>query len=297
MKNFLFGTIALMLFLNFATIRVDAFSRFPSVFDDIPEPTVSQELGQWLSVSGQNITDERFYTIVSSGGIPEDIVGFSFENNQISDLSLLLRFDYLQSLWLTNNNIDDLSPLKLMASLSYVDLSGNPVTYEQIEALQQALPNAEIVFRNDFQSTRFINNSDGEFSYNEAPQNLLLTRNGFNFQPLNVTTRVHESLSTGVGWEAGTQVTYRVSNGRITNISVVQFSSAGLLARATREGTTRQFPMVTNTTSFGVVSYFTVNATANPAWSTVRHTITLEADGSTWAWEMRNLFGSLPRLY
>jgi Leucine-rich repeat (LRR) protein len=52
----------------------------------------------------------------------------------------------LKSLRLWNNKITDISVLKGLTNLRWLDLSGNPLTEEQIAELQAALPDCTIYF-------------------------------------------------------------------------------------------------------------------------------------------------------
>jgi len=49
-------------------------------------------------------------------------------NDQISDLSSLTGLTNLERLYLSNNQISDLSPLTELTNLEWLDLSGNPIT-------------------------------------------------------------------------------------------------------------------------------------------------------------------------
>ena len=67
-------------------------------------------------------------------------------NNLIQDLSPLAALKALETLDLHGNQISSLEPLTRMSQLKKVDLSGNPLEAEQIEELRRALPGCEIVF-------------------------------------------------------------------------------------------------------------------------------------------------------
>jgi len=52
----------------------------------------------------------------------------------------------LQALALDGNQIRDLSPLKGLTNLKYLDLTNNPVGEQQIRELKEALPDIEIEY-------------------------------------------------------------------------------------------------------------------------------------------------------
>jgi len=65
-------------------------------------------------------------------------------DNFISDISVLSGLSNLRALILSNNSIDDVSALKVLPGLRRLYLEGNPLTRQQINDLQTALPNCEI---------------------------------------------------------------------------------------------------------------------------------------------------------
>jgi len=67
-------------------------------------------------------------------------------DNQISDIAPPAELAELQSLFLLNNQISDITPLKNLTNMIYLHLSGNPLTQEQIDELQEALPICAIFF-------------------------------------------------------------------------------------------------------------------------------------------------------
>jgi len=82
-------------------------------------------------------------------------------DNEISDISALSGLVNLTMLKLDNNNISDLTPLYTLKQLQVLFIHGNSVELEDIEALQEALPNC-IVDCDDF-STK---HDDGQVAGN-----------------------------------------------------------------------------------------------------------------------------------
>ena len=64
----------------------------------------------------------------------------------VSDLTPLVKLTSLQELYVDNTQVSDLTPLVKLQSLYWLDLSNTPVSEEQVETLQQALPNCEIIW-------------------------------------------------------------------------------------------------------------------------------------------------------
>lgn len=67
-------------------------------------------------------------------------------NNRIEDATPLLHLRTLEVLDLTGNRISSVSVLQQLPSLRWLKLSGNPLTQEQVDELQAALPDCEIIF-------------------------------------------------------------------------------------------------------------------------------------------------------
>jgi len=65
--------------------------------------------------------------------------------NQINDISPLSELAELKIIFLVSNKITDLLPFKQLTELQWLDLSPNPITLEQVEALQTVLPDCTIV--------------------------------------------------------------------------------------------------------------------------------------------------------
>ena len=66
------------------------------------------------------------------------------DGNDISDITPLQYLTNLQLINLSDNNISDITPLKLLTSLQGIALYGNPLTQDQIDDLQNALPHCII---------------------------------------------------------------------------------------------------------------------------------------------------------
>ncbi|MCL2157966.1 MAG: leucine-rich repeat domain-containing protein [Oscillospiraceae bacterium] len=64
--------------------------------------------------------------------------------NQIGDISALENLTNLTNLALTHNQISDITPLANLTNLTFLDLRYNAIYSEQIEALREMLPGAEI---------------------------------------------------------------------------------------------------------------------------------------------------------
>ena len=75
-----------------------------------------------------------------------NLTNLDLDINQIGDISALADLANLTILKLENNNINDIRPLYKLTNLSYLNLKGNPLTHEQIDDLQTALPNCTIDF-------------------------------------------------------------------------------------------------------------------------------------------------------
>lgn len=67
-------------------------------------------------------------------------------SNRITDATPLMYLGRLESLDISGNNISQLSPIKTLSSLTWLNLRGNPITEEQVQELREALPNCEIIF-------------------------------------------------------------------------------------------------------------------------------------------------------
>jgi len=73
-----------------------------------------------------------------------NLTTLGLDMNQISDISPLQSLTNLTALDLRNNKISDISPLMGLKKLETLSLEGNPITLEQIQELEAALPNCII---------------------------------------------------------------------------------------------------------------------------------------------------------
>ena len=70
----------------------------------------------------------------------------NISSHQIIDIVPLASLTSLRELDLSGNQISDLEPLASLTNLQKLDLKGNPLTQEQIDKLQKALPDCKIVW-------------------------------------------------------------------------------------------------------------------------------------------------------
>lgn len=75
-----------------------------------------------------------------------NLTGLDLSKNQIQDISSLANLTNLTSLKLWKNQIQDISVLANLTNLTRLDLSENPINPQDIEWLQQKLPNCKIIF-------------------------------------------------------------------------------------------------------------------------------------------------------
>jgi len=68
----------------------------------------------------------------------------SLQDNNISDISVLAGMTDLMQLSLENNQVNDVSVLLELSNLTHLHIKGNPLVFEQVEELRQALPDTEI---------------------------------------------------------------------------------------------------------------------------------------------------------
>ena len=74
----------------------------------------------------------------------KNLTSLSLENTQVSDLSPLAELKNLKVLWLKHTQVSDLTPLAELKNLEWLNLRSTQVSGEQLQKLQQALPNCEI---------------------------------------------------------------------------------------------------------------------------------------------------------
>ena len=73
------------------------------------------------------------------------VVAVDLSNSKVRDLTPLLGMKNLETLRLDGTQVTDLSPLAELKSLKCVWLHDTPVSAEQLQKLQQALPNCNII--------------------------------------------------------------------------------------------------------------------------------------------------------
>lgn len=73
------------------------------------------------------------------------LTSLTLTSNNIEDVSALRQLTSLRTLYLSGNRITDFSPLHSLTSLTTLDISGMEITEEQLEALQEALPNCAVI--------------------------------------------------------------------------------------------------------------------------------------------------------
>ena len=67
-------------------------------------------------------------------------------NNRISDPTALMYLESLEILDISGNSITSLSPIKQLKNLKKLNVSGNPLSQEEVDALRNELPNCEVIF-------------------------------------------------------------------------------------------------------------------------------------------------------
>lgn len=99
---------------------------------------------QTVNLSNNAITNIYYFQYTESW---RTITYLDLSNNFISDLAAVTNLRNLTTLNLSDNQITDITPLYAMSNLRELYLGGNPLTDDQIYALNAALPNCFIVFR------------------------------------------------------------------------------------------------------------------------------------------------------
>jgi Leucine-rich repeat (LRR) protein len=86
--------------------------------------------GFFVSLINQDITNEQFAEMVSSGEIPHNVTELWLAGNQITDISPLSKLTNLQRLHIggSGNRIDDLTPLANLTSLQTLELVNAQIT-------------------------------------------------------------------------------------------------------------------------------------------------------------------------
>ena len=109
-----------------ATAVTTTMEELQTVMTEI-EVSESQGDATELDVIGQNITTESLEWLIDSGVIPLNVTVLNLSNNQIDDLTPLKIFTELQDLTLTNNQIIDLTPLSEFDNLTTLVLIDNHI--------------------------------------------------------------------------------------------------------------------------------------------------------------------------
>jgi len=74
------------------------------------------------------------------------LISLILAGNQISNLNPLKELNKLRVLDLRGNKIINLEPLKRLKNIKELLLASNPLKYSQIEELEKALPETDIIF-------------------------------------------------------------------------------------------------------------------------------------------------------
>jgi Leucine-rich repeat (LRR) protein len=69
------------------------------------------------------------------------------DENKIVDISPLAELKSLNDLSLKGEPFGDLMPLAKLPKLKYLIVKNSPVSKEQVEELQKALPNCQIIYK------------------------------------------------------------------------------------------------------------------------------------------------------
>lgn len=103
----------------------------------------SMEYLQKLDLSGNSITN---IYVFNYSGSRQTLTELNLSDNALEDITPLSCLKALETLDLSDNSVDSVKTLMSMTGLKKLDLSGNPLTDEQIESLREALPDCEIEF-------------------------------------------------------------------------------------------------------------------------------------------------------
>ena len=94
---------------------------------------------KYLNLAGSRVSD--LTPLAGCGGLTT----LSLRGNDVTDLTPLGFLTGLTTLDLADNRVADLSALYSLTGLSLLDLRGNPLTYDDILALQTALPDCSVL--------------------------------------------------------------------------------------------------------------------------------------------------------
>ena len=116
-----------------------------------------------LSLFGRGITDiqplikfKKLEVLDLGSNEIENIYAFEFfrcplrelriANNRITDSSSLVYLSSLETLDISGNSISSITAIKQLPNLRRLNVSGNPLSQEQVDELRDALPDCEIIF-------------------------------------------------------------------------------------------------------------------------------------------------------
>lgn len=96
-----------------------------------------------LNLSGNGITNIYIFNYSDSR---QTMTELNLANNALEDITPIAGFTALETLDLSGNNISTVQALMNMTGLKKLNLSGNPLTDQQVQTLRDTLPNCEIEF-------------------------------------------------------------------------------------------------------------------------------------------------------
>ena len=96
-----------------------------------------------LDLSGNDITTLYPFEISPSRNT---LIKVNLANNHITDVLSLSSLTAVKELNLKNNQIEVVAALKRLTTLKMLNLSGNPLTWEMVNDLREALPDCTVIF-------------------------------------------------------------------------------------------------------------------------------------------------------
>ncbi|MCL1831973.1 MAG: leucine-rich repeat domain-containing protein [Oscillospiraceae bacterium] len=101
----------------------------PTVYTQDPNDRPIPEPENPVAQTHNNIglTDEYLLEMIEDGEIPYDITNLSLRDNELTDLTPLAQFRYLETLNISENQIVDLKPLSELKNLKRLIISGNQI--------------------------------------------------------------------------------------------------------------------------------------------------------------------------
>ncbi|MDR1638519.1 MAG: hypothetical protein LBT59_02380 [Clostridiales bacterium] len=93
------------------------------------------------------VLDLSHHTLADPSGIAqlEYLTDLVLDYSGITDLGFLSEMQSVRTLSLCGNSIEDPSPLYSLTSLEYLDLDDTPLSYKELLAVKEALPECEVV--------------------------------------------------------------------------------------------------------------------------------------------------------